>query len=296
MNDNKNFYLFDFLKKNKLLILKLSAIIIPGIFYWATNEGIFEKKFSFNISVNSEVSSKKIESEKNPQIVEQLVQNSADNIFLANQKYDEATQLLNQNDYANAIKFFNQAIELNPNHSFAYHNRGLCYMNLENFSQALSDLNKAIEIESYNAQMYNTRGTLHNAMKNYNSAIEDFSKAIQINSNYSTAYSNRAMTYNSLKNFNQAISDCNEAIKINPNNADAYIHRAMAYGNSNNLKQTFDDVEKAIQLGEYFQNKKNLAVAYHVRGLCYQNFGDNQKAQEDFAMSRQLGYFPVPVQ
>lgn len=54
-------------------------------------------------------------------------------------------------DYAEAVKWFTKAIELDPRLPEAYFNRGLCYQRLGQASQANADLSKAGELGLYSA-------------------------------------------------------------------------------------------------------------------------------------------------
>lgn len=284
----KNSFGGDFTKEKKWLIIKLLIVIIPGILYWVTSDDNFEKKVSVNVAVDAGVSSKK--TDLTSETLPPPAKNSQDNIALAQKKYDEGYAAFKRNDYVAAVNFFTQAIELNPNHSYAYHDRGMIYQLTQNFNQALSDVNKAIQLDPNVAIMYNTRGSIYRSLKNFNQAIQDYNKAIQLNPNYSKAYSNRAITYVEMNNYNQAISDCNMALHLNAQNADAYLFRGVSYGFLKNFNQALPDLNMAIQLGSNLSSPMNLAVAYRARGICYQNLGDNAKAQADFGQAKILGY------
>ncbi|MBR4384443.1 MAG: tetratricopeptide repeat protein, partial [Selenomonadaceae bacterium] len=54
-----------------------------------------------------------------------------------------------------------------------------------------------------------------------------------------------------------------------------------------NYNQAFADLNKAIQLGV---DGKDLGEVLYYRGLCYQQLGDETKAQADFARAKELGY------
>lgn len=285
--DKKIFSGGDFTKEKKWLIIKLLIVIIPGILYWVTSDDNFEKKVSVNVAVDAGISSKKTDSTS--ETLPPPAKNSQDNIALAQKKYDEGTAALNRKDYATAINFYTQAIELNPNHSYAYHDRGIAYQMTQNLNQALADMNKAIQLESNVAHMYLSRGNLHHVLKNYNAAIADFDKAIQLNPNNFKAYGGRGNSYAVLKNFNQAISDLNIALNFDPNYYEGYLFRGATYIGMANFSQAISDLNLAILHGAEMA-PGNLPVAYQARGFCYQQLGDNEKAQADFGQAKILGY------
>ena len=70
----------------------------------------------------------------------------------------------NINYLEEAIKDFNKAIELNPNYSKAYYNRGNtkkdlanAYNNIDYLEEAIKDYNKAIELNPNNSEAYFNR-------------------------------------------------------------------------------------------------------------------------------------------
>lgn len=258
MKDDKEYSESDFLKEKKWLIIKLLIVILPGIFYWVTSDDNYEKKISFDVSMNAGVSSNKTNSDENLKN-QKVINPPAQNYLNETQLFNEALAAFARNDYNTAINFYSQVIEINPVNVNAYINRGNCYRNL----------------------------------KNYNQAISEYSNAIKLQPKNSAAYTNRAMIHNELKNYNQAISDCTIAIQCNSQNIDAYVTRSISYIRLNDINQAFNDSNMAIQNSVNIGMPINLALAYYVRGTCYQIMGDSQKAQADMIMARQLGYNPV---
>ena len=59
------------------------------------------------------------------------------------QKYDEANKMYNQGNFKEAIKLYTEVIEMNPNNSKAYNNRGIAYQRLGDNTRAQADFAKA---------------------------------------------------------------------------------------------------------------------------------------------------------
>jgi len=215
-------------------------------------------------------------------IIKQM--NDADRYFLANQKLEEALKLAYAKDYHGSIKLNTEAIELKPDWSWPYNNRGNTYNDLKQYERAISDFNKAIELNPNDAYYYNNRGISYYDLGQYERAIQDYDKAIQLNPNYDKAYSNRGNAYTHLGQYERAIQDYDKAIQLNPNDDYAYYNRGIAYALLGNFKQAIKDATKAIQINP------NYAEAYQLRGICYQQLGDEAKAQADFAKAKELGW------
>ena len=208
----------------------------------------------------------------------------ADRDFLANQKLEEALKLYYAKDYHGSIKLNTEAIELKPDWSWPYNNRGNAYSHLNQYERAIQDYNKAIQLNPNLSKAYNNRGIAYKNLGQYERAIQDYNKAIQLNPNLAEAYYNRGIAYRHLKQYERAIQDYNKAIQLNPNLAEAYYNRGVSYALLGNFKQAIADATKAIQLNPNYVN------AYQLRGLCYQKLGEKAKAQADFAKAKQLGW------
>ena len=210
--------------------------------------------------------------------------NDADRDFLANQKNEEGLKIHYAKDYNGAIKLYNEAIELKPDWSWPYNNRGNAYEDLKQYERAIQDYDKAIEINPNYLMAYNNRGNAYSDLGQNERAIQDYDKAIQLNPNYFEAYTDRGATYYKLGQNERAIQDYDKAIQINPNYDMAYYNRGTAYALLRKFKQAIQDFNKAIELNP------NYAAAYNNRAYCYQELGDKAKAQADFAKAKELGY------
>lgn len=62
--------------------------------------------------------------------------------------YYQATKLIAEEDYAEAIKIYKQSIELNSNYFWSYHYLGKAYLKLEQYQESLSALEVAVQLDS----------------------------------------------------------------------------------------------------------------------------------------------------
>jgi tetratricopeptide (TPR) repeat protein len=62
---------------------------------------------------------------------------------------------------------------------------------LEEHRTAIADHTKAIELNPNDSEAYNNRGDAKNDLEDYKGAIVDYTKAIELNTNYSEAYNSR---------------------------------------------------------------------------------------------------------
>ena len=81
-----------------------------------------------------------------------------------------AYQLNEQKKSAECLSFWNRAIELKPDYTYAYNNRGTAYGNLKQYEQAISDFTQAITLDPNLATAYTNRGTVYDDLKQYEQA------------------------------------------------------------------------------------------------------------------------------
>jgi len=216
----------------------------------------------------------------------------------------------NNEDYENALKDFDSAINLFPNNKDYYQNRGLTYIYKGDNDKALLELNKAADTtnDAADESVYYLKGSLNKLKGNNDSAIADLSKAIDKYPDFAEAYDNRAKTYKNLGNYENAILDYTKIIEIRPDSKEAIAERGKAYEKIGDTKKAVLDFEKSNQeitnndviARDFFKNgdfenavkfyrkaieknDKDYSL-YYEKGfceLCLNNFNEAKKSLEN---------------
>jgi PGF-CTERM protein len=87
---------------------------------------------------------------------------------------EQGFRFLESGDYEKAIECFDKAIELNPNYTDAYLNRGLAYLYLEQNERAIEDFEKVIELNPCYDQACRALKFALSELKPENGASEDY--------------------------------------------------------------------------------------------------------------------------
>ena len=69
---------------------------------------------------------------------------------------------------------------------------------MEDYTNALKDYDKAIDLAPEDLESYNVRAGIYSIIEDYTNALKDYAKVIEISSDSittSTAYNNRALVY-----------------------------------------------------------------------------------------------------
>ncbi|NES88383.1 tetratricopeptide repeat protein [Okeania sp. SIO2B9] len=115
-----------------------------------------------------------------------------------------------------AIPAYQEAIKLNPNSGSFYYNLAEAFMKQGNLDKAIANYSKAIEIKPSFSIGHNSLGEALAKQGKLVEAIGCFRKAVELNSNYFRAYGNLAELLAEKGKLEEAVSFWQEAIKINP--------------------------------------------------------------------------------
>lgn len=125
----------------------------------------------------------------------------------------------NCNDYEEAVKCYEKAIQLNPDEAKIWNNRG----------NAMTDLHRQPKVIS----------------------CDD--KAIQLKSDYYQVWSNRGSPFTKWCRHEDAIAVNNAAMTLKPNVPEIWYNKACCYGSQGHLELAVENRQQAISLnlGEY---------------------------------------------
>src|SRR5262249_37187177 len=104
----------------------------------------------------------------------------------------------------------------------AYARRARIYFENDDYEQAIAYYDKAVELTG-GAWMYVLgRAGAYLAAGRYDAALADYSSVVERYPNRADFYHTRAIAYRRKGEFDKAIADCTKAIEIEPKNASAY--------------------------------------------------------------------------
>ena len=179
------------------------------------------------------------------------------------------------------VVLWSYVIQHSDREALAYVNRGVAYYKDQaKYNLAKADFNKAIDIDPDFTRAYINRGAVHSKQKEYRLALGDYNKALQLlsddDSSKAKVYRNRGLTYSKQKKYNLAMYDYNKALSINPSFAEAYNARGMLFGMRGDNNLALADLNKAIVINSEFLE------AYNNRGIVYMQMGSYDLAISDF--------------
>ena len=160
--------------------------------------------------------------------------------------------------YEEAIAYYTEAIELKPDLTQAYSQRGFAYDCIDDFEKAIQDYNTAIALEPEYANGYRQRGFTYLKTGDFEKAIEDYTKAIELGSKNAGVYNHRGFAYLKTGDFEKAIEDYSEEIVLSSWPAKVYCNRGEAWLHLKQWKKAKADLTTAKDMGcdiiESFEN------------------------------------------
>ena len=208
--------------------------------------------------------------------------------------------LLNKQDFGQAILYFEDAVELNPLEASAFF--GLAQANekmgcvdnaLKNYEKAAS---LAPENKEYNValkdfsdthkpeQQVNEQAVSYDSLiksgdeaykeQKYNEAIDLYTKAVVFIPQDKVTMLKIANIYKLLGNNAKALSFYDKVLTIDSNNVDAYFNKGLVLASQKNYDESIQCFETVIKLSP------DYPYAYYSLGLAYEQKEDTDKALE----------------
>ena len=192
----------------------------------------------------------------------------------------------------NSIKYFNEALELDPDYALAY--AGLAdtyismahgvYFNLDNheyatkkadslFNLSLANIEKTLSIDNNIAEAHATLGMIL-CYKDWNweASEKELKLAIQLNPNYATAHSYFAQLHKILGRSQEARNEIDIALSLDPNSYRTTLTSARLYYQDGQYERAIEEANKAQEL-----NKFRLG-SYRIKSNCYYYLNMDEEA------------------
>lgn len=176
----------------------------------------------------------------------------------AEEYFKAAHSRVQSRDLAGAIAALDKAIELKPDFSRAYLQRGRFHVMQGALDAALADFEKAILIDPQLTDAYSERARLRHMKNDVSGALSDLDNAIVKGSRSDAIYTQRSFLRLAVKDFKGAISDADAAVSINPNRVGNYLSRGLAKELSGDIDGALSDYNYII---DRFEQKETERLA-----------------------------------
>ncbi len=203
------------------------------------------------------------------------------------------------------VKFFQQAIQLDPNYAAAYAGLADCYSMLvnygvlppnETFPKATEAAEKALELDENLAEAHAARAFIHFVWEwDWAEAGREYRRAIELNPNYSSARQLYSSLLAVIGHTGEALKEAKEARKLDPFSPIIASHPAWINYLSRNADGAIEEARQTLKLDQnFFPARRYLALGYDLQGKYNDAVTELQKAVQlaprSTLIKSELGY------
>jgi len=163
------------------------------------------------------------------------------------QQYYVVLLLDSEVHYEALIHHLTGYIEKKPDNAFAFHNRGLAYLEL-GMEEGLADMEKSITIDNSKPEPHRVLAFFWERNDNLVLALKHYGKALALDNKDYSLYRSRSGVYEKMGEYDMAIEDISRAILLNPSFKNFFLHRSELYRRIGEVAKAIKDEETAERL------------------------------------------------
>lgn len=168
-----------------------------------------------------------------------------------------------QKEHENSLRFFQRALQLNPNLPYAYTLSGHEYFANEDFEKGLNCYRNATRIDPRHYNAWFGMGLIYFRQEKYSQAEYHFKRALNINPGSSVLRCYLGMSLTKLERHEDALATLQKAVDADPRNPLARFERASALAAQNRLDDALAELQALKEVAPteasvYFQMGKIL--------------------------------------
>lgn len=159
-----------------------------------------------------------------------------------------ALALDGQQKYSEAVKSYQQAIQLQPNTPDLYFNLGIAQTNCNQLELAVIAYQKAIKLNPHFFEAFGNLGTLFQRLGQLETAVSHYQEGLRINPQDARGHFNLGTALRDQGNLAAAVESYTRAISIFPNYTDAYNNLGETLRDQGDMDAAVKQYQKALSL------------------------------------------------
>lgn len=186
--------------------------------------------------------------------------------------------------YFKAIRYFEEAIGLDPNFALGYSGIADCYALLEQrgglplteaFPKAEEAARKALELDETLAEAHASMGMIKSLYRwDWNESERHYKRAIELNPNYATGYGGYGMLLIVEKRFDEAEAQLKKAESLDPTSRSIAIYLAWKFYFGREFDRAIEQSRKVLELDN------SLTAPYAIQSAAFEQKGMFDEAVE----------------
>ena len=152
-----------------------------------------------------------------------------------------------------AVTSYRQAIKLNPNSAWSYHNLGETLFKLQKWDDAIAAYQQAIKLNPHSGSLYYNLAEAFMQQGNLDEAIANYSKAIEIKPSFSIGHNSLGEALAKQGKLLEAIGCFRKAVEFNSNYFRAYRNLVEFLAGTGQLEEAVGFYQEAIKINPSYQ-------------------------------------------
>ncbi|NOK63072.1 MAG: Tetratricopeptide (TPR) repeat [Chloroflexi bacterium AL-W] len=189
--------------------------------------------------------------------------------------YNIAQVYVAMEHYDEAITYYTSAMEMDPNYSEYYNERGNIYLTREQYDLAVADYTTAIALSPPYAEVWTNIGQCYRLMGQLQDAVAAYSMALDLEPQQSLALFGRAEAWEALQQEDAARNDYDTLLTIDPTHVQALTRKAIYAYEDGNLSMALQTLNAALE------HHTDVTELYWNRATVFKDLGRFAEAARD---------------
>ncbi len=193
--------------------------------------------------------------------------------------------LMDKGEYAGAINYLHQVLELDNYDFEALMDLGTCYKELNQLNKAIEEFDKYLDRDTFNEMIWYQLGTYYEVLGNDDKAISAYEFAAALEPEYAAAYFNLALLFSRKEDYKGAIKYLQLLIDQEPANLHARFYMAESYSQMGQKELAMQNYEKTLAISPGF------ADAWFGIGEIY--YSEDKISESLFYVRKAIKHNPI---
>ena len=189
---------------------------------------------------------------------------------------------LNPNSLQNAIAVYERALQLDPQHSGTWTNKGSTLEELGRHTEALEAHERALQLDPENFAAWYNKGLTLAELGRYTEALEAYEQSLQLNPEHFAAWHSQGNVLMQLDRKVEALEAYEQALRLNPEHSLTWHNKGATLARLGRYAEALEAHEQALQL-----DLENFGT-WHNKGMALDQLGHDVEALEAFERALQL--------
>ena len=171
-----------------------------------------------------------------------------------------------------AIRCYDQALEIDPRDAFAWNNKGVSLRSLGRYQEAIHCLDQALKLNPHYVHAWANKGNSLGNLGRYQEAIHCYDQALEIDPRFAATWGNKGVSLGSLGRNEEAIRCYDQALELDPRNVHAWYNKGTSLRNLGCHQEAIHCLDQALEIDPC------LIIAWNDKGHSLCSMGRREEA------------------